>query len=280
MELTAKGPGKGESQPWIELPPFPAVAARVLNLVAKESVGLKELNDVLRADVALSSEILILANSPLFSFRSKVCSILQATVLLGLERVKALALTVGMRAYLTGALEIPALLACWHHSLATALIAEELAGRNLMNRDAAYTAGMIHDIGRFGLALKHRDEYANLLGGAALTPLQVLERERERFDLDHCQMGRRLVDVWKLPGEFEDFTGCHHQEPSGRFDELAVLQLSCRLADSLGFSALQQPELSPYKDLLEKLPERERSHFHPDPNEFALLIATKINAMQ
>jgi putative nucleotidyltransferase with HDIG domain len=280
MELTAKGPGKGESQPCIDLPPFPAVATRVLNLVAKESVGLKELNDVLRADVALSSEILILANSSLFSFRSKVCSILQATVLLGLQRVKALALTVGMRAYLTGALEIPALLACWHHSLATALIAEELAGRNLMNKDAAYTAGMIHDIGRLALAVKHREEYANLLGGVAMTPLQVLDRERERFDLDHCQTGRRLVDVWKLPGEFEDFTGCHHQEPSGRFDQLAVLQLSCRLADSLGFSALQQPELSPYKDLIEKLPERERSHFHPDPNEFALLIATKINAMQ
>jgi putative nucleotidyltransferase with HDIG domain len=280
MDLRTNHPGKSELRTLIDLPPLPAVAMRVLGLVAKESVGLKELSDVLRSDVALSSEILILANSALFSIRSEVCSILHASVLLGLKRVKALALTVAMRAYLTDALKIPALLACWHHSLATALIAEEVADVSLVDKDTAYTAGMMHDIGRLALAILHGAKYAELLRGAPMTPVEALERERERFGLDHCEAGRRLVNTWNLPKEFADFTAHHHQEPNGKLDEIAVLQLSCRLADALGFRAHEQPTLSTLDEILQKFPERERSRFHPDLSDFTLRIATKINSMQ
>src|SRR5215472_15797613 len=100
-------------KPWalINLPPFPAVAARILQLLSKEDAGMKELAALIRSDVAFSSEVLTMANSALFTFRNEITGILQATVLLGLQRVKAVALTVGMRSYLLNSLEIPGVLA-------------------------------------------------------------------------------------------------------------------------------------------------------------------------
>lgn len=282
MTTATLRPGKTTGRPWalINLPPFPAVAMRVLQLIAKDDVGLKDLTDLIRADLALSSEILTLANSALFAFRCEIRSIQQAAVLLGLQRVKALAVTVGMRVYLTDLLEIPALLACWRHSLATALLAEEVAGLSLMDKDTAYTAGMIHDIGRLALAVIQPVPYANFLSSAPMTLADALQRERELFELDHCQAGRWLVEAWKLPKDFVDITSRHHMELNGKFDMFAVVRLSCALADTLGFSVIEPLDHPTFEELRQKLPDRERRRFGSDPNELALRIATKINSME
>jgi len=253
---------------------------RVLQLVSKDDVGLKELTDLIRADLALSSEILTLANSALFAFRSEISSILQAAVLLGLQRVKALAVTVGMRAYLTDVLEIPALLACWRHSLATALIAEEVASASLMDKDAAYTAGMIHDIGRLALAVVNPVPYADFLSSAPMTPADALQHERELFGVDHCQAGRFLVEAWKLPKDLVDIASHHQIEPDSKFDLFAAVSWSCAVADTLGFSVMQPLDLPNFEELLQKLPESSRKRFGSDRDELALRIATKINSME
>jgi len=102
------------------LPPFPTVAMKIMQLLSTEDTSMRELAGLITADPAFSTEILILANSPLFAFRTEIKSILQATALLGLQRVKALALTVGIKGYLADSLKIPVLRACWQHSLACA----------------------------------------------------------------------------------------------------------------------------------------------------------------
>jgi len=282
MPTTIPRPKHATGMPWalINLPPFPAVAMRVLQLVSKEDVGLKELTDLIRADPALASEMLTLANSALFAFRSEITSILQAAVLLGLQRVKALAVTVGMRVYLTDVLKIPSLLACWRHSLATALIAEEIARVSLMDKDTVYTAGMIHDIGRLALAVIHPVQYANFLSSAPMTPADILMQERELFDVDHCQAGRWLVEAWKLPKKFVDITSRHHLDLDGKFDMFAAVRFGCLLADMLGFSVMQPLDPPNFEAVLQKLPDRVRNCLGSDPNELALQIATKINAIE
>ena len=53
---------------------------------------------------------------------TEITTILQAAALLGLNRVKGIAMTVGLKSYLTDSLKMPALLASWRHSLACALV--------------------------------------------------------------------------------------------------------------------------------------------------------------
>jgi HD-like signal output (HDOD) protein len=283
MMLTADVRSQHKDRPWalIDLPPFPAVAMRVLKLLAREDVGMKELTREIQADLSLSAEVLTLANSVLFGFRSEIKNILQATALLGAERVKAIALTIAMKTYLTKSFQIPALLACWRHSLACALIAEELAKVSLVEKGLAYTMGLLHDVGRLALGMIKPVEYANLLASSEETRFDALERERELFGMDHCQAGRWLTQAWKLPKVFAEVTAHHHNTPpAGKFDMVALIHCSCQMADTLGFEAVRPLHPLSFQEILQSLPARERGRFKPDSEELRMNVAIKITAME
>jgi putative nucleotidyltransferase with HDIG domain len=254
----------------------------VLQLVAKNDSSLHQLSALISTDQAFSSEILTIVNSPIFPIHTSVTSILQGIAALGLERVKGLAVTVGVRAYLRGAPGCPSLQAIWRHSLACALLAEEYAGSSLMDKGTAYTAGIMHDIGRAALAVIQPGRYANFLQSVQEEPLEVLARERELFELDHCEAGRRLAVAWKLPEQFLNVISRHHAAPEagGGFDLLAVLGLACRMVDTIGFAAAPSLKCCSYKTLSSQFPARVRELFPREPEELAFRIGTKINSIE
>ena len=84
-----------------DLPPYRPVARKLMVLSAREDVPMSQVQTVLRTDAAFTAEVLRLANSPLFGGRREITSVLQAVMILGLERIKALATTLALRAFLT-----------------------------------------------------------------------------------------------------------------------------------------------------------------------------------
>lgn len=265
----------------VEVPPFPALALRALQMVSSEFGRLRELGDLISADPAFSAEILRVANSPLWGINYEVRSILQALLLLGLERTKGIVLTIGIRSYLADAIRVPAFLACWRHSLACALVAEEVARASRAEPDIAYTAGLIHDIGRLALAVVHGQTYAEFLKSTQIEPGDVLARERELFGIDHSEAGKSLVLRWNLPHSFAEITSEHHHPPhEGRFDLLEVIHVACRIADSLGFAAAHHPGAPPYVEILAAVPEPGRDQLPSDRNDFAFRVAAIINSVE
>ncbi len=266
----------------MRLPPFPQVATRVLQLVSKNDSSLHQLSSLISTDQAFSSEVLTIVNSPLYPVHTPVTSILQGIASLGLERVKGLAVTVGVRAYLRRAGGCPASPAIWRHSLACAVLAEECAASHLTDKGTAYTAGIMHDIGRAALAVIEPRRYAAFLESVAADPSEVLQRERESFAFDHCEAGRRLAVDWKLPQEFLDIISRHHddQENGGAFNLLAIIRLSCRLADTIGFTAIPSLKRGSYQELTSALPEWLRDLLPDDPDDLAFRIANKINSIE
>jgi HD-like signal output (HDOD) protein len=315
----ANAPGYTSGKPpaLAELPPFPVVAIRALQMVWNSEASLRELHDVIRTDQAFSVELLRIANCPLYGIRSQIKSTMQATILLGFERVKAVVLTIGMRSYLGSCLKIPALKACWRHSLACAMITEELAKVNflgarlggyegllaspqesifpqqtavfnpkvaasaILDKDMAYTAGMIHDVGRLALAASRPQQYAEMLRTAGDGSRDMLQREREAFGMDHTEMGHALAQAWNLPAELDEVISGHHAPVIvNRFDLLAAVQLACRMADTLGFDAGGAANPMNYEELIGGLPERERMHFDCDPEELARAVEAKISSIE
>ncbi len=270
--------------PWalMRLPPFPMVATKVLHLVAKNDSSLRQLSALISTDQAFSSEVLTIVNSPIFPIHASVTSILQGIAALGFERVKGLAVTVGVRAYLSGALGCPSLQAIWRHSLACSLLAEEFAASSMIDKGTAYTAGIMHDIGRAALAVIQPRRYASFLQNIQEESSEVLRREQELFELDHCEAGRRLAVDWKLPEQFLNIIARHHaaRQASGPFDLLALIQLACRMADTIGFSATPSLKCSSYKILTSELPERVRDLLPLEPEELAFRIAAKVNSIE
>jgi putative nucleotidyltransferase with HDIG domain len=264
----------------VEIPPFPATAVKTLQVISNDAARMKEVSDLISTDPALSSEVLRVVNSPFFGVRTEVRGILQATLLLGLERIKGLVVTIGMKGYLGDSLNVPALRSCWRHSLACAVIAEELAASgSSREKDVAYTAGIIHDIGRLGLAVAYPEQYASLLSKAEEEPCDILARERELFGIDHCEAGRALVLRWNLPREFADVASKHHgSSTAGTFDLVAIIRTSCMMADALGFAVARPLRLRKYQEIHCDVPKANQLSI--DPEELTFRIAEKINSIE
>ncbi len=272
------------SVPWahLRLPPFPQVAIRVLQLANNENVQLHQLSDLVSSDAAFASEVLTIANSILYAPRFPASSILQAIAVMGANHLQAMCLTVGVRAYLGKSMRHPAMRDLWRHSLACALIAEQLAAAGFMDKDNAYTCGVMHDIGRFALAAIRSKEYGNLLGTHSGDAHSLLQGEREAFGWDHCEVGLRLILDWKLPCEFEPIVSEHHcpRRTDGFWGMSELVKVSCKMADTAGFAAFPGCGITPYPELLEQLPERERRQFHAELETLIKDVAGKIHALE
>jgi HD-like signal output (HDOD) protein len=218
------------------IPAFPPIVLRLLDLLSRDDVEIRELVALISADPAFSAQILRVANSPLFGFRSQIDSLQSALVVLGLRRVRALTMTVATSNHMKAALRVEELSRCWRHMLACALLTDELARSCAAFEDRAYTAGLLHDVGRLGLLLAYPAEYAELLRNADRNALELLDCERESLGMDHCEAGRKLAAEWNLPADFQIIAARHHDPQSNSaVDLLTLVHLGCRLADSLGF---------------------------------------------
>lgn len=276
--------GKAVNMPWahLRLPPFPQVAVRVLRLANDENVQLHQLYDLISSDPAFASEVLTVANSLLYAPRYPSTSILQAIAVLGANTLQGMCVTVGVRAYLGKAMSYPSMRQLWRHNLACAIIAERIARVGFIDKDVAYTSGILHDVGRMALAVIQPKGYAALLEthrGAAAT---ILEAERELFGWDHCETGRQLVSDWKLPENFAAALAKHHAErrPDGAWDVAELVKVSCAMASAVGYAAFPGCETTPYPKLLDQLPARERRLFQADAVTLTREVTESIHAIE
>ena len=182
------------------LPPFPAVAQRVLALAGHEDLAIRDLGELVKMDPSFSAELLRFANSALFGVRHEVKSVSQAIVLLGLDRVKTMATLVAMNRMVRASVRMEALRRVWIHSLATALIAEEAARACGVPIDTAYTAGLLHNLGTLGLMSAYPEEYSRMLAVTEDFGFDLLRTEQDLFDIDHCLAGCYLAQDWDFPG--------------------------------------------------------------------------------
>jgi HD-like signal output (HDOD) protein len=261
------------------LPPFPAIALKALNLMAGTDTSLRELCDLIRSDTAFSAAILRVANSPLVGFSKEITSVLQASILLGFRRLKSVAITVGLKAYLERSYS-PILKSCWRHSVASAIVAERSADAALLDKDFAYTAGIMHDIGRVAMAASMPQAYARVVARGADQPQDLFPVEEELCGINHCQAGRSLVSAWNLPEAFLEITSCHHDPETHPRGAASVVRPSCMLADALGFAVVKYRFPPTYAKILAEFPEPARNRFPADAKLLASEIANEIQLIE
>jgi putative nucleotidyltransferase with HDIG domain len=220
-----------------KLTPFGPVAIRLLHLFDRNDLELEVVARMVASEAALTSELLALVNSPLFGVQGSITEIRRAVAFLGVDRTRALAITLATRALLQGAPKTPVLRRIWKHSVATAVIAEVLAPSYGISNDLANTAAILHDLGRIGLLTAFPDQYAELAVHSHDSIDAILLAERQEFGLDHCQAGQFLSESWRFPPVLQQVAAHHLDPPSGQ-DVLSLVQTSCRLAASLGFAAV------------------------------------------
>jgi HD-like signal output (HDOD) protein len=237
------------------VPPFPAIAQRVLGLINQEDVSIREVYELVRMDLSFSAELLRFANSALFGSRREVKSLPQAIVVVGLDRVKTMATFVALNRMVRSSVRVAALRKIWIHSLATAIIADEASRLTRVARDTAYTTGLLHNLGTLGLMSAYPDEYSRMLEVSNDFGFDILSTERDLFEIDHCAAGAYLAHDWDFPDELGAAIASHHEAPiRGEATLDNLVRVSWRVADTLGYAAFSPDKEWVYEDLIDYLP--------------------------
>jgi len=222
--------------------PSPAVL-RLLQLLSGEDVDYDAVVREVTRDPVLTAKLLALCNSASFGLAKPMASIKQAVAFLGycetLRLVMALSFGDKVNVELPGYAMEPG--ALWHHSLVTALLSSHVLGLSRKigaDGSIAYTAGLVHDIGKVVIGqmldAELRGQIQDIL---ATSDTPLIEAERRIIGCDHAEIGACLLRQWRLPEIIVEAAANHHAPPLADGPQLsAAVHVADAIAHQTGAS--------------------------------------------
>ena len=193
-------------------PSMPATGAKMLKMLEDPETSIDEIEDVLRHDPGLTGNVLKLANSAYFGIPSKVSSVRQAVLLLGLRKLIQLVVASCVGAVMDKPVpgyDLPPG-DLWRHSIAVSIAAEALV-KDKKNIDAEdiFTPALLHDIGKLILGHFVKDELEDIekIAGKGV-PYVVAENMV--LGTDHAEVGAQVLTQWSFPRDVIEAVRWHH----------------------------------------------------------------------
>lgn len=224
----------------LRLPAFPVSIVQLLGLLDNDRAQTGQISSVLRTDPSLTATTLRMANSTFYRCGEAVSDLDAAIRRLGTAKLVEVVAVSWFAArlpevvpfYLERAEDL------WRHSVASAVICQRLASELGMPAAVAFTAGLLHDIGKVVLATAPRVSQIRLVCEPGESPRDA---ERRIIGVAHDEIGGQLAKTWRLPAALGEAIRWHHQ-PSAAFTaetkKLATLVgFSSSVARTFGFGA-------------------------------------------
>lgn len=212
------------------------VVARVLQVVSNPKSDARDLAEVISQDQALTARVLRVVNSAFYGLPEPVPTVQRATVLLGFNNVKSLAVGMAIASQVdaqqTGG--ILNHIEFWQHAVAcaaaTQLLADKVGG---VPSEEAFTAGLLHDVGKVVFNLHFALRFRKCADWAAQQRVPLYVAEAHEFGVDHAEIGRRLGQRWNFPIQLTKAIGSHHTPPALSQPDQVRLASVVALADLL-----------------------------------------------
>jgi putative nucleotidyltransferase with HDIG domain len=194
------------------LPTLSIVVAKVMQVVANPLTSASDLSAIITVDQALTAKVLRLANSAFYGFPFRIKNITQAVSILGFDTIRNLALTVSVYKVFTGEAGSDFSHAeFWKHCVGVAICANLLAKKiKYKSPEGAFTAGLLHDIGKTFFDQYMRKEFKDALRLAKENKTSLEESETAIIGLDHALVGKWMAERWNLPPELRSGIASHH----------------------------------------------------------------------
>ena len=227
-----------------KLPAFSTTVVRLSELINDAEAGPGEFEAVVQPDMALTANLLRMANSAYFGLSRRIGSARDAITLLGVRRVFELGAMAAVDAVVPETLPGYGIDASvfWSHSVAVAVIAERLSKeRKLATPMLTFTAGLLHDVGKLVISSFLAEHIEALHTELASGGLSLIDCEQKLLGANHAQIGADLGVAWNLPEEVVTVIASHHAPDSvneGRADMLVdLVHAADCLSHSMGFGA-------------------------------------------
>ncbi|PWU00854.1 MAG: two-component system response regulator [Terriglobia bacterium] len=197
------------------LPSIPSVYVKLMGALQSPDVSIREVGEIIAQDLGMTAKVLQLVNSAFFGMGRHIATPAEAAVYLGIDTVKALALSVSAFSQFNAkALSFFSIEALQQHSMAVGFLARNIAkslGQSRVAIDDAFLGGMLHDIGKLVLASNCPEQYQRVQHLAQEKAMATFEAEREIFGTSHDEVGGYLLWLWGLPDAITEIVAGHHR---------------------------------------------------------------------
>jgi len=193
---------------------LPELRARLAEQLESPGASAAQAGRILARDLGLSAKVMQFVSSAFFAEPVRTLTPAEAADFLGLDTLKALALSVGAFAdFSPESLAAAPLERITEHSLLVAECARALAvaeGFSPETTQQAFLGGLFHDIGKAVLAQELPRQYAAARALAQRERLAEQEAEHHALGATHSQVGAFLMGLWGLPPAVVEALAFHH----------------------------------------------------------------------
>lgn len=220
-------------------PSRPTLYLEVLKEFRSPSASPKVIGELVSKDLAVSTKLIQIVNSAYYGLAQHVTDPADAVLLIGMEATCSLILSIDAFAKFDKVKPLYfSVDRVWKHSQAVGHAARKFA-LSMTNDTAmandAFTAGLLHDIGKLALALNFEEQYQGVLTVAEKNNIPAWKVEKEIFGASHAEIGAYLVSLWGLPIAIVEAVASHHlpaSEVVGKFSAGTAVHLANACTDS------------------------------------------------
>ncbi|MDQ8187631.1 HDOD domain-containing protein [Pelagicoccus sp. SDUM812002] len=203
-----------------KFPSLPPIYLKVVNALNSKHADTDSISQAIAGDLAISAKVLQTVNSSFYGFDEKISNIADAISILGTECVKNLVLAIQVFNNIGRSADQKSITdELWHHSMSVAVAARRVASYESKNEKAgeeAYTAGLMHDIGKLILLDAVPQEFAEARKLANETSISQAEAETQIIGCNHAEIGAYVLARWGMPTSLTEAVALHH-EPINSF---------------------------------------------------------------
>lgn len=223
------------------LPPLPAVALKLLQLLGREDCDVQELAQMIEQDPGLAARIVGIANSAYFARPTPVCSVADAIVhVLGLNLVRGIAIGIALsKPFDASACPDFQLDRYWYRAMGSAALAVHLAPLAHLPETAhncLFLCGLLHNLGQLVLVHAFPDRMSQVFRAWAREPeRELVTLEAQYLAITETEAGALIARRWQLPNGVTDVIE-FRRDPTraGAAQPLVELTAYCaRYADEL-----------------------------------------------
>ncbi|MCB1177524.1 MAG: HDOD domain-containing protein [Leptospiraceae bacterium] len=212
-----------------KIPTMSNVVVKVMELVQDPAVSIPLLSKEISKDPSITASIIRMSNSAYYRASKPIRTVQEALMTLGIQTVKEIIVISASKTVLHKDLKGYQLEAdeMWSHSLVVAELSAKIVNLKKIKevpKDLAFTAGLLHDIGKVILTqffpfkiIEIRDELKSM-------NTTFIELEKKHFGYNHQEVGYKVMEVWNFPDELKEVVAFHHEpQKSTKFPLLSSI---------------------------------------------------------
>jgi HD-like signal output (HDOD) protein len=215
------------------LPCVPQLYGQILTLLGDPDASLRDIGAIVEQDLAMAAKVLQLANSAFFGRARRVSRVDEAVNFLGVNPLKALILSAGALESFQPSRQVEgfSIVELQRQGARTAQLARKLVA-DPAQRDDAFAAALLHDLGLLVLLTEQPDYLADCLATATREQRPLVDVERELRGITHAEIGAHLLELWGLPDGIVEAVAFHHR-PADVHDPILDATAAVSIADGL-----------------------------------------------